>query len=108
MSEPLELTYALHLLPRGRIALRRWRWELWHESHLLAAGWRSIRCTPSGPCARTPSATCTACTASPLPSQATHPAERAWGGGSTAFHWGELQVVLTPRALLDASRAGAL
>ncbi|HWG02869.1 MAG TPA: hypothetical protein VG164_13610 [Trebonia sp.] len=30
-------------------------------------------------------------------------AERSWGGGSTAFHWGELRVVLTPRALLDGS-----
>ena len=40
MTEPLELTYALHLLPRGRISFRRWRWELWHEPQLLAAGWR--------------------------------------------------------------------
>jgi hypothetical protein len=40
-----------------------------------------------------------------LPSQATNPAGRPWGGGSAAFHWGDLQVVLTPRAPL--ARAGA-
>lgn len=109
MSEPLELTYALHLLPRGRIALRRWRWELWHEPHLLAAGWRlnplhaqrALRAHAFRYVHRLHGV-------HPLPSQASHPAERAWGGGAAAFHWGELQVVLTPRGLLDASRAGAL
>jgi hypothetical protein len=40
MIEPIELSYALMLLPAGRLAFRRWRWELWHGPQLLAAGWR--------------------------------------------------------------------
>jgi hypothetical protein len=32
--------YALHSLPPNRVGLRRWRWELWHGAHLVAAGWR--------------------------------------------------------------------
>ena len=42
MSEPdLELHYALHELPAGRVPFRRWRFELWHGGRLLAAGWRT-------------------------------------------------------------------
>lgn len=40
MTEPIQLTYDLHLLPPGRFTFRRWRYELWHGSRLLAAGWR--------------------------------------------------------------------
>jgi hypothetical protein len=40
MIEPIELSYALFLLPAGGVAFRRWRWELWHGPKLLAAGWR--------------------------------------------------------------------
>lgn len=36
----LELSYALHELPPGRLPFRRWRWELWHGARLEAAGWR--------------------------------------------------------------------
>lgn len=104
MTEPIELTYALHLLPRGRIAFRRWRWELWHEAHLLAAGWRlnplhaqrALRAHAFSYVHRLHGV-------HPHPSQTVHPAERAWGGGSAAFDWGELRVVLTPRALLEPS-----
>ena len=39
----LELAYALHPLPPGRLALRRWRFELWHGAELVAAGWRLSR-----------------------------------------------------------------
>lgn len=104
MTESLELTYDLHLLPRGRIAFRRLHWELWHEAQLLAAGWRT------GPLHAQRALRAHAFRylhrlhgVHPIPSQATHPAEREWGGGTTAFHWGGLRVVLTPRALLDAS-----
>jgi hypothetical protein len=103
-TEPLELTYTLHLLPRGRINFRRWRWELWDEPHLLAAGWRlnplhaqrALRAHAFGHVHRLHGV-------HPLPSQAAHPAERPWGGGPTAFHWGDVRVVLRPRALLDGS-----
>lgn len=40
IDEP-ELHYALHLLPPGRLPLRRWRFELWHGPRLLATGWRT-------------------------------------------------------------------
>jgi hypothetical protein len=39
----LELAYALHVLPPGRLPFRRWRWELWHGGALVAAGWRLSR-----------------------------------------------------------------
>jgi len=38
--EGLEFRYVLHVLPPGRLPFRRWRWELWHGPHMLAAGWR--------------------------------------------------------------------
>lgn len=41
--EGLAFSYALHMLPPGRFPLRRWRWELWHGSNLVAAGWRLAR-----------------------------------------------------------------
>ena len=37
--EPLTLRYALHELRPGRLAFTRWRWELWHGTHLEATGW---------------------------------------------------------------------
>jgi hypothetical protein len=39
----LEFGYALYDLPPGRLPFRRWRWELWHGSNLVAAGWRLAR-----------------------------------------------------------------
>jgi hypothetical protein len=39
----LEFAYALYPLPPGRLPFGRWRWELWHGSNLVAAGWRLAR-----------------------------------------------------------------
>jgi hypothetical protein len=39
----LEFAYSLYPLPPGRFPFRRWRWELWHGSNLVAAGWRLTR-----------------------------------------------------------------
>jgi len=41
--EGLQFAYALHILPPGRLPIRRWRWELWHGANLVAAGWRMSR-----------------------------------------------------------------
>jgi hypothetical protein len=41
--EGLQFSYALHLLPAGRLPFKRWRWELWHGSTMIAAGWRLSR-----------------------------------------------------------------
>lgn len=38
--EGLQFAYTLSPMKPGRIALRRWRWELWHGGRLHAAGWR--------------------------------------------------------------------
>ena len=40
MDEP-ELHYDLRLIPAGRLAFKRWRYELWHGARLLATGWRT-------------------------------------------------------------------
>jgi hypothetical protein len=39
----LEFAYTLYLLPPGRLPFKRWKWELWHGSHLVASGWRLAR-----------------------------------------------------------------
>jgi hypothetical protein len=41
--EGLQFSYSLHPLPPGRLPFARWRWELWHGSTLVAAGWRLSR-----------------------------------------------------------------
>lgn len=41
--EGLQFSYALHVLPPGRLPFTRWRWELWHGSTMIAAGWRLSR-----------------------------------------------------------------
>lgn len=41
--EGLQFAYALHVLPPGRVPFHRWRWELWHGTSLVAAGWRMSR-----------------------------------------------------------------
>ncbi|HET8980969.1 MAG TPA: hypothetical protein VFN87_22640 [Solirubrobacteraceae bacterium] len=102
MTEPIELTYALHLLPVGRIAFRRWRWELWHGPQLLAAGWRlnvlhaqrALRVHAVRHAHRLHGV-------HPLRPDAVPAArETTWSGRRVAVDWGDLRVVLTPRALL--------
>jgi hypothetical protein len=39
----LEFAYSLYPLPPGKFPFKRWRWELWHGSQLIAAGWRLAR-----------------------------------------------------------------
>lgn len=34
-----EFSYAVQPLPPGRLPFHRWRWELWQDAWLLAAGW---------------------------------------------------------------------
>jgi hypothetical protein len=34
-----EFSYAVELLPPGRLPFHRWRWELWQGAWLLGAGW---------------------------------------------------------------------
>jgi hypothetical protein len=102
MTEQIELTYALHLLPPGRITFRRWRWELWHGSQMLAAGWRltvlhaqrALRGHALRYAHRLHGI-------HPLRPEVGHGPETAWGGRQVAVAWGDLRVVLTPRDLLE-------
>jgi hypothetical protein len=103
--EPIELTYELNVLPRGRAAFRRWRYELWHGPQLLAAGWRlsglhaqrALRAQAIRYAHRIHGLHA-------LHPDRTPPAEEApWSGRRVAVESGDLRVMLTPRALLDAA-----
>lgn len=98
MIEPVELSYALFLLPAGRVAFRRWRWELWHGPRLLAAGWRlnplhaqrALRLQALGYAHRLHGLHL-------LRPETVTGSERGWQGGAIALDVGALKVVLTPR-----------
>ncbi len=106
MLEPIELTYELHLLPHGRISFRRWRYELWHGPRLLAAGWRlSALHAQRAVGAHAIRYAHRVHGLHPLhPEQAAAGEPQApWSGRRVALESGDLRVMLTPRALLDAA-----
>jgi hypothetical protein len=101
-TDPIELTYNLHLLPPGRMSFRRWRWELWHGPQLLAAGWRAN--TLHAQRALRGHASRYAHRLYGL--HALYPdAHRApdseWRGAQVAVDCGAVRVVLTPRAVRE-------
>lgn len=102
MIEPIELTYDLHLLPRGRISFRRWRYELWHGPQLLAAGWR-LSAMHAQVAVRTHAIRYAHRLHGlhPLHPERLPVAEAPWGGRPVALESGDLRVMLTPRALLE-------
>ena len=108
MIEPIELSYALFLLPAGRVAFRRWRWELWHGPQLLAAGWRlnpvhaqrALRVHAVRYAHRLHGL-------HPLRPHAATAGEAVWPGTPIAVDSGDLQVLLTPREELDAAACEA-
>jgi hypothetical protein len=109
--EPIELSYALFLLPPGRIAFRRWRWELWNGSQLLAAGWRTgvlhAQQALRGHAIRYAHRRHGLHVLRP---EAAIAPEGQWGGQRVAVRSGEFCVVLTPRAATewpDRSRTAA-
>ncbi len=99
--EPIELTYDLRLLPPGAITFRRWRWELWHGPQLLAAGWRlnalhaqrAVRVHAVRHAHRLHGL-------HPLHPDAAYAPETPWHGRPVTLDWGEVRVILTPRALV--------
>lgn len=101
MTDPIELNYALDLLPAGRFPFRRWRWELWNGAQLLAAGWRlhpsaaqrALRIRALRHAHRVHGL-------HPLHLEHGQAPEPLWSGGPVTIDWGELRVVLRPRALL--------
>jgi hypothetical protein len=105
MIEPIELTYDLRLLPRGRINFRRWRFELWHGPRLLVGGWRlsalhaqrALREHALRYAHRVNGL-------HPLRPAAVPPDETNWGGRAVSVESGDLTVTLTPRAVLETSR----
>jgi hypothetical protein len=100
MTDPIELYYAMDLLPAGRFPFRRWRWELWNGEQLLAAGWRlnplhtqrALRVRALRYAHRVHGL-------HPLRLESAQPPETSWNGGPVTIDWGELRVVLTPRAV---------
>jgi hypothetical protein len=104
MIEPIELTYELHLLPRGRMSFRRWRYELWHGPHLLAAGWRlSALHAQRAVGSHAIRYAHRVHGLHPLHPDRASDQEAPWSGGRVALESGDLRVMLTPRALLDAA-----
>lgn len=103
MIEPIELTYDLHVLPRGRTAFRRWRYELWHGPQLLAAGWRlsalhaqrALRTHALRHAHRRLGLRLLHAEQGPVN-------EPPWGGRPVAVESGDLRVVLIPRAMAEA------
>ncbi len=98
MIEPIELSYALFLLPAGGVAFRRWRWELWHGPRLLAAGWR----VNPGHAQRALRAHALRYAHRLHGVHLLHPgtgraSEVMWPGSSIAVGTGDVRVVLTPR-----------
>ena len=106
MTDPIELNYALDLLPAGRFPFCRWRWELWSGGQLLAAGWRlhplhaqrSLRVRALRHAHRVYGL-------HPLHLDGDSAPETVWAGGPVTIDWGELRVVLTPRTLLTEAAA---
>jgi hypothetical protein len=102
MTDPLELTYNLHLVPPGRVPFRRWRWELWHGPQLLAAGWRvstlhaqrALRTQASRYAHRVNGLYA-------LRPDAARAPESVWHGKRVMIDCGAVRVVLTPRALRE-------
>jgi hypothetical protein len=103
MTDPIELNYVLDLLPAGRFPFRRWRWELWNDGQMLAAGWRlnplhaqrAMRLRALRYAHRVHGL-------HPLHLESVADADSKWPGGPVTIDWGELRVVLTPRALVEA------
>jgi hypothetical protein len=104
MTDPIELHYVLELLPPGRVPFRRWRWELWSGGQLLAAGWRlhplhaqrALRIRALRHAHRRLGL-------HPLHLEADAAPEAAWHGGPVTIDWGELRVLLTPRAVHEVT-----
>ena len=102
IAEPIELTYALQLMPPGRIGFRRWRWELWHGPQLVAAGWRvtaphaqrALRAHASRYAHRLHGL-------HPLHPEAARAPESLWRGQPVTVDCGALRVLLTPRAIRE-------
>ena len=100
MKAAIELSYVIIMLPPGRIPFRRWRWELWNGSQLLAAGWRvnvlhaqrALRGYASRYVHRIHGLHL-------LRPDNGDPFEGEWRGRRVTLEYGELRVELTPRGL---------
>jgi hypothetical protein len=103
MTDAIELNYVLDLLPAGRFPFRRWRWELWNGGLMLAAGWRlspqhaqrAVRLRALRYAHRVHGL-------HPLHLETGAEPESTWPSGPVTIDWGELRVVLTPRAPIVA------
>jgi hypothetical protein len=96
----LELSYALYALPPGRLPFRRWRWELWHGSNLIAAGWRLSRPDAGGALRARAAEFAHRLFGLPAPHADARPLRRDLRPGSTErLAIGPITCLLVPRAL---------
>ncbi|HET9073601.1 MAG TPA: hypothetical protein VFN48_03405 [Solirubrobacteraceae bacterium] len=103
-TDAVGLHYDVHLMPRGRVNLRRWHWEIWHGATLLAAGWqldplraqRSIRVHAVRYAHRARGLRV-------LHPDVDHPPETPWRNRRVSFTWGHIPIELIP--LGDENRA---
>jgi hypothetical protein len=102
MTDPVQLTYNLHLVPPGRVPFRRWRWELWQGPRLLAAGWR-VSTLHAQRALRTHASRYAHWVNGlhALRPDAARAPEAAWHGNPVTIDCGAVRVVLTPRALRE-------
>jgi hypothetical protein len=97
MTETIALSYDLHLLPRGRISFRRYRYELWHGATLLAAGWclhplqaqRAVRIHAVRYAHRLHGLRV-------IRPDVEHPDEAPWRGRPVTIDWGQFHIELSP------------
>jgi hypothetical protein len=105
----LEFAYALYALPPGRLPFRRWRWELWHGSNLLAAGWRLSRADAGGALRARAAEFGHRLFGLPAPHADTRPLRRDLCPGTTErLAIGPITCLLVPRALERPSTAGLI
>jgi hypothetical protein len=102
----LQFGYALYDLPPGRLPFRRWRWELWHGSNLVAAGWRAAR-ADAGRALRTRAAEFGYRLFGLAARPAAQPRADLRPGATERLELGPITCVLIPRALERPSAAPA-
>ena len=94
-----EFEYAVEELPRGRFGFRRWRWELWRGSWLIASGWRtSPRAAERAICAAASRSAHESLGVRVLRPEAARPLTPFVAGGTVKLDCGALTCVLLPRS----------
>ena len=99
-----EFEYGVQELPRGRFGFRRWRWELWRGSWLIASGWRtSPRAAERAICAAASRTAHESLGVQVLRPEQARPLAPLGAGATVRVDCGSVTCVLAPRS--DAAAA---